>query len=83
MTHTLEECEHTSTEYLDECQECGDLTACVCLGSIVDEWSIHKGDPLFTFQWWKGGDTGEGSALTYREAMDKIAHAVLCEREGK
>jgi len=29
------------------------------------------------------GRKGEGSALSYREAMDKIAHAVNCEEVAR
>jgi len=82
MSHALEDCPHASTEYFDECQLCGPLPSCVCLGSIADDWAIMRGDPLFTFQWWKEGDSGTGSAQSYREAMDLIAHAILCERES-
>ena len=81
MTHTLEECE-LSTATLDECDQCGELTVCVCLGAIVDDWAIYKGEHTFTYKWWKDGESGEGWAMTYREAMDSIAHSVKCEREG-
>jgi hypothetical protein len=40
VEHTLEECPNISSEYQDTCQECGDLSSCVCLASIVQEWEI-------------------------------------------
>ena len=83
MSHNLTECDNTSTAYFDECEECGELSACICLGSIVDDWAIYKGEPLFTYKWWKDGDSGEGWATTYREAMDNIAHAVKCKEASK
>ena len=86
MSHTLEECEYTSSEYQDVCPECGDLTACVCLGSIVQEWEIEDTGMggLFAFRYQfreKASDlVGRfGYARTYREAMDSIAHSVKCE----
>lgn len=85
MTHTLEECDYASTEYLDTCPECGELTACVCLASIVSEWQIastgQTGSFAFRYQYKeKAGDLVErfGYASTYREAMDSIAHSVNC-----
>ena len=42
MKHTLEECPNISSEYQDTCQECGELSSCVCLASIVQEWEIEK-----------------------------------------
>ena len=89
MTHTLEECE-LSTATLDECDQCGELTACVCLGAIVDDWEIEKvgkeGESFaYRYQYKeKAGDliARFGYASSYREAMDSIAHNVKCEREG-
>jgi hypothetical protein len=81
MSHTLEECPHQITEYLDECPDCGELSACICIGAIADDWAIYRGDFIYTFQWWKDGDKGEGYAETYREALDAIAHAILCNRD--
>ena len=91
--HSFEECERVSTEYLDNCPECGELVACICLSSIVEEWSIIKLSfplsfaPESTYAYnfkEKGGALVEyfGHASTYREAMDKIAHSVLCKRKG-
>lgn len=83
MSHALEDCEFTSTEYFDECQECGPLPACVCLYSFpqLSDYEIYKGSALYSFRYWTmNGDKGEGSARTYREAMDTIAHAVNCGR---
>ena len=86
MNHTLEECEFASTEYLDTCPECGELTACICLASIVSNWQIEATGQTgaFTFRYQfrqKESDLVEkfGYASTYREAMDSIAHAVNCE----
>lgn len=87
MTHTLEECE-LSTATLDECDQCGELTACICLGAIVDEWKIEKAGKegesfAYRYQYKeKAGDLVArfGYASTYREAMDSIAHSVKCER---
>lgn len=86
--HTLEECEFTSTEYFDECQECGPLPSCTCLYSIplLSDYGIYRpsGSAVFTFTYWTmNGRKGEGSALSYREAMDKIAHAVNCEEVAR
>jgi hypothetical protein len=84
MTHTLEECE-LSTATLDECDQCGELTACVCLGAIVDEWEIEftgaGGWMSFRYQYKEKGSliARFGYASTYREAMDSIAHSVKCE----
>jgi len=85
MKHTLEECEYTSTEYLDTCPECGELSACVCLASIVANWEIEAtgqtGAFTFRYQYTPKGSLIAlfGYASTYREAMDSIAHAVNCE----
>jgi len=88
MTHKLEECD-LSTATLDECDQCGELTACICLGAFVDNWEIEAtgldGWMSFRYQYKeKGSLVGRfGYASTYREAMDNIAHAVICEREGE
>lgn len=92
--HTLEECEFTSTEYFDECQECGPLPSCTCLASIVKEWTIAKLSfplsfaPTATYYYeftMHGCDLPAiyGIADSYREAMDAIAHAVNCEGGGE
>ena len=47
--HTIQECEFTSTEYFDECQECGPLSACTCLASIVQEWEIVTARQIIFF----------------------------------
>ena len=88
MKHTLEECPNTSTEYQDTCQECGDLSSCVCLSSIVQEWEIEKaGEGAFAYRYQFRQYTSDlvgqfGYAESYREAMDNIAHAVKC-KEGR
>jgi hypothetical protein len=88
MSHTLENCELTSTEYFDECELCGELTACICLGSIVDEWQIEntgiEGSFAFRYQYKEKGSLVArfGYADTYREAMDAIAHGAQCEKAG-
>ena len=85
MKHTLEECPYTSTEYQDTCQECGELTSCVCLASIVQEWEIKKaGEGAFAYRYqYKERESDLvahfGYAESYREAMDSIAHAVNCK----
>ena len=91
MTHTLEECPNISSEYQDTCQECGELSACVCLSSIVDEWEIEKvgkeGESFaYRYQFKeKASDLVAyfGFASTYREAMDNIACSVKCKEAGK
>ena len=91
MTHTLEECPNISSEYQDTCQECGELSACVCLSSIVDEWEIEKvgkeGESFaYRYQFKeKASDliARFGYASTYREAMDNIACSVKCKEAGK
>ena len=88
MSHAIEECD-LSTATLDECDICGELTACICLGAFVDNWEIEAtgldGWMSFRYQYKeKGSLVGRfGYASTYREAMDNIAHAVICEREGE
>lgn len=85
MSHTLEECEHASSEYLDSCPVCGDLTACVCLASIVSEWEIaatgQGGAFAYRYQFTPQDSPVArfGYAESYREAMDSIAHSVNCE----
>jgi hypothetical protein len=89
MKHTLEECPNISTEYQDTCQECGDLSSCVCLSSIVQEWEIEKaGEGAFAYRYQFRQYTSDlvgqfGYAESYREAMDSIAHAVKCKEESK
>jgi len=91
MTHTLEECPNISSEYQDTCQECGELSACVCLSSIVDEWEIEKvgkeGESFaYRYQFKeKASDliARFGYASTYREAMDNIACSVKCKEASK
>jgi hypothetical protein len=88
MSHNLTECDNTSTAYFDECDECGELTACVCLSSIVQEWEIEKaGEGAFAYRYqfrqYKSDLVGQfGYAESYREAMDNIAHAVKCKEES-
>jgi len=92
MNHTLEECELSSNP-LDYCDPCGELSACTCLGSIVDTWSISKltfplsfaPEATHAFTYVRKGEAGEywGTASSYREAMDAIAHSVVCAKEGK
>ena len=91
MTHTLEECPNISSEYQDTCQECGDLSSCVCLSSIVQEWEIEKvgkeGESFdYRYQFKeKASDLVAyfGYASTYREAMDQIACSVKCKEVSK
>ena len=89
MKHTLEECPNISTEYQDTCQECGDLSSCVCLSSIVQEWEIEKiGEGAFAYRYQFRQYTSDlvgqfGYAESYREAMDSIAHAVRCKEGSK
>jgi len=84
--HSFEECERVSTEHLDYCLECGELVACICLASIVEEWQIKEtgsaGAFAYSFDYKEGGSVIGyfGYASTYREAMDKIAHSVLCKK---
>lgn len=88
MSHAIEECD-LSTATLDECDKCGELTACICLGAFIDNWEIEAtgldGWMSFRYQYKeKGSLVGRfGYASTYREAMDNIAHSVICEREGE
>lgn len=86
MSHTLIDCEYASSEYHDTCPDCGELTACVCLASIVAEWAIsptgQTGAFAYRYQYKeKESDLIErfGYAESYREAMDSIAHSVNCE----
>ncbi|NBW18398.1 MAG: hypothetical protein EBR82_61530 [Caulobacteraceae bacterium] len=87
----VKECENSSTAYFDECDECGELSACICLGSLVDEWEIEQigkeGDSFaYRYQFKeKAGDliARFGYASTYREAMDNIAYSVQCKEESK
>jgi hypothetical protein len=87
VSHNLDECDNTSTAYFDECDECGELSACICLGSLVDEWEIDKigkeGESFaYRYQYKeKAGDLIAHS--TYREAMDQIACSVKCKEESK
>ena len=89
MKHTLEECPYISTEYQDTCQECGELSSCVCLASIVQEWEIEKaGEGAFAYRYQFRQYTTDlvgqfGYAESYREAMDNIAHAVRCKEGSK
>ena len=91
MSHNLTECDNTSTAYFDECEECGELSACICLGSLVDEWEIEKAGKegeSFAYRYQfkeKASDLVArfGYASTYREAMDNIAHSVKCKEAGK
>jgi hypothetical protein len=89
MIHNLTECDNTSTAYFDECDECGELSACVCLSSIVQEWEIEKaGEGAFAYRYqfrqYKSDLVGQfGYAESYREAMDNIAHSVKCKEESK
>lgn len=91
MSHNLTECDNTSTAYFDECEECGELSACICLGSLVDEWEIEKAGKegeSFAYRYQfkeKASDLVArfGYASTYREAMDNIAHSVKCKEASK
>lgn len=89
MKHNLTECDNSSTAYFDECDECGELSACVCLSSIVQEWEIEKaGEGAFAYRYqfrqYKSDLVGQfGYAESYREAMDNIAHAVKCKEASK
>ncbi len=92
MSHALEDCEFTSAEYFDECQECGPLSACVCLASIVKEWTIARLSfplsfaPNATHYYEFTPHNSDlpvayyGVAESYRQAMDAIAHAANCGR---
>ena len=88
MSHTLEECD-LSTTYQDSCDLCGELSACVCLASIVKEWEIEstgsEGKFAYRYQYTLENNliARFGYAPSYREAMDSIAHSVICEKEGK
>jgi len=88
MKHKFEECEMVSNSYRDECDICGELVACICLGALVDEWQIEDtgNGGIFAFRYQFTGK-GElvarfGYAETYREAMDRIAHSAQCEKVG-
>jgi hypothetical protein len=89
MSHNLTECDNSSTAYFDECDECGELSACICLSSIVQEWEIEKaGEGAFAYRYqfrqYKSDLVGQfGYAESYREAMDNIAHAVKCKEASK
>jgi len=91
VSHNLTECDNTSTAYFDECEECGELSACICLGSLVDEWEIEKAGKegeSFAYRYQfkeKASDLVArfGYASTYREAMDNIAHSVKCKEASK
>jgi hypothetical protein len=91
VKHNLTECDNTSTAYFDECDECGELSACICLASLVDEWEIEKvgkeGESFaYRYQFKeKASDLVAyfGYASTYREAMDNIACSVKCKEAGK
>ena len=88
MSHTLQECD-LSTTYQDSCDLCGELSACVCLASIVKEWEIEStgSDGNFAYRYQYTPENSLiarfGYATSYREAMDSIAHSVICEKEGK
>ena len=87
MRHQLDECD-LSTNYQDECDICGELTACTCLASIVKEWEIaatgSTGNFAYRYQYQAKDNliARFGYAPSYREAMDAIAHAVICEKEN-
>lgn len=93
MIHSMDECDFASTEYFDECETCGDLTACVCLASLVEDWSISglsfplsfapNATHAYTFKPIGGACEYWGVAESYRHAMDLIAHLVNCELGGK
>lgn len=87
--HSLQECEKVSIEYQDFCPECGDLSVCICLGSIVSEWQIEAtgSEGAFAYRYQYQEREGDlvakfGYAESYRGAMDSIAHAVMCKLEG-
>lgn len=92
MSHVLEDCDYKSTEYFDLCSDCGPLSACVCLASIVEEWEIARLSFPLSFapnatHYYSFKPKSDlpieyyGLAESYRQAMDKIAHAVNCESE--
>jgi hypothetical protein len=92
MTHTLEECPNISSEYQDTCQECGELSSCVCLclhSSRVGDRRLRREEGSmwayrYQFRQYKSDLVGQfGYAESYREAMDNIAHAVRCKEVGK
>lgn len=91
MSHALENCDYVSTEYFDECQECGPLPSCICLASIVEDWEIvslsfplsFAPNATHYYSFKPKSDLpieNYGVAESYRQAMDRIAHAVKCER---
>ncbi len=88
MSHALEDCAYTSVEYFDECETCGDLSACTCLDSIVSTWQVEPtglgGWMSYRYQYQlKSSLTARfGYAETRREAMDQIAHGAKCESAG-
>jgi hypothetical protein len=85
MSHTLEECAYTSVEYFDECEICGDLTACTCLNSIVSAWQVEPtgldGWMSYRYQYQANNSLVArfGYAETRREAMDSIVCGVKCQ----
>jgi hypothetical protein len=92
MNHKVEECTLNDNP-LDYCDPCGELTACTCLASLVESWSISKlSFPLsfapeasYVFDFSLKGDLVEyhGVAYSYRQAMDAIAHYATCGKESK
>lgn len=87
--HSLDECEYMNTEYFDECDKCGELTSCTCLYSVVDTYEIENtgntGNFAYRYQYKvKPTDLIEsfGYAESYRQAMDSIAHSVLCKENN-
>lgn len=69
-----------SENYFDHCDPCGELSACTCLGSLVDTWEISAsgldGWMAYRYQYRKGPANYFGYASSYREAMDAIAESV-------
>lgn len=81
--HALQDCPYQNTEYFDDCPLCGELSACTCLAGIADHWEIEKIGNVFSFCWCAGKRLSVGVAHSYREAMDSIAHAILCTKEER
>lgn len=83
--HSLEECQYLITG--DSCADCGDLSACICLNSVID-YSIESIDSDFAnysyeFKPFKSVISYFGYASTYADALSKIAHSGICAMEAK
>lgn len=74
------ECESCAGEsFGDECEICGPLSGCQCLGGLgVADWEILPANltaGAYDFRYWlDNGDTGAGFSLSYRQALEAIAH---------